>query len=126
MTPNDDIAPWSLWEGPVAQGEVATYCALRAAVLHREEVLALHNGAFLSFCPLVLGVRHGRRVVLAYLIVAEAEAAPLHETANLPPRCRALAVEELQVVKTSRGLWPLSVGPELLLVELHVDVQAIW
>ncbi len=124
MKPRNGTAPWDRWEKPPADGEIATYCALRAAIFRKEQVVGLHRGAFLSFCPLALGVWHGRRVVLAYVIVAEYGTDALEDASNLPPRCRMLGVGDLHIVKRSRGLWPLWVGIEPLPGGFDVDVQA--
>jgi hypothetical protein len=124
MTSDDSNAPWALWEGPVSGGEILTYCALRGALLRKEQVVALHKGLFLAFCPLVLGVWRGRRVVLGYSIIAEGATDPSDKGPDLPPRWRLLAVNDLQVISTSRGLWPLCAETPLLLDGFKVDVQA--
>jgi hypothetical protein len=124
MTSDDSNAPWALREGSVSGGEVLTYCALRGALLRKEQVVALHKGLFLAFCPLVLGVSRGRRVVLGYSIIAEAATDPDDTGPHLPPRWRLLAVHDLQIISTSRGLWPLCTETQLLLDGFTVDVRA--
>jgi hypothetical protein len=121
MRGNDDHMPWALWQGPVSDGEINTYCTLRQAVLHKEQVVALHKGLFIVLCPLAVGIRGGRRVVLAHLIVGEEYEGDPETT--LPPHWCCLPVTELHVVSTSRGLWPLNTDAVLLVPGFHVDVQ---
>jgi hypothetical protein len=115
--------PNAVWKSPVSGGEILTYCALRGALLRKEQVVALHNGMFLAFCPMVLGTWGGRRVVLGYSIIAEA-ATDLTDTGlKLPPRWRLLAVNDLQIVSTSRGLWPICVDAWFPVDRFMVDVR---
>jgi hypothetical protein len=124
MTPDNRNMPNAVWKSPVSGGEILTYCALRGALLRKEQVVALYNGMFLAFCPVVLGAWRGRRVVLGYSIMTEAATEPSDTGLTLPPRWRLLAVDDLQLVSTSRGLWPLYIDAWLPVDGFTVDVRA--
>jgi hypothetical protein len=103
----------------MTQETLDTWALLERAVRQREQVVATYNGRRRAFCPHALGIKRGRRHVLAYQFAGEAG-----QTRAEGWRC--MDVDKLESVVTRPGPWhsaPNIYNPQSCMDEVHLVVQ---